>query len=274
MPSDADAFVVGGGPHGSSGRRDARRRGLRVLVIEGAATSGGAAERRAHALRHLARCRLGSPPVSGGLAAPPAFSLGARGPVRIPGAGVRAPVGWGRAAAVTRSVAGTAARSAVTRGSYRRLIQPLAAGGTAVTDLLRARCVGRRAATFPGWRCWPGTGCGRPPAGRDGSAPRGAGAGRRRRRARDDAAERPAGRWGRPEAGVRIRVRRRADHLSGRGSDSQPDSRDMRTNRLGARQAADSAALGDMQAECRRYMAKGPELSIRGFLCIMPPALS
>ena len=90
----------------------------------------------------------------------------------------------------------------------------------------------------------------RPPAGRrPGVAvplPGGAGAGRRRRRARGDAAERPAGRGGRPEAGVRGRVRRRADHLSGRGSDSQPDSRDMRTYRLGARQAP---PLGDMQAE-------------------------
>jgi len=184
VPSDADAFVVGGGPHGSSGRRDARRRGLRVLVIEGAATSGGAAERRAHALRHLARCRLGSPPVSGGLAAPPAFSLGARGPVRIPGAGVRAPVGWGRAAAVTRSVAGTAARSAVTRGSYRRLIQPLAAGGTAVTGLLLSAMRRPQGRYFPGLAVLARHRL-RPAAGRARRfrSPGGAGAGRRRRRA-------------------------------------------------------------------------------------------
>src|SRR5260370_14420760 len=59
-------------PNGASGRRDARRRGLKVLVIEGAATSGGAAERRVHAPPHLARRWLGSPPLSGGPAAPPA----------------------------------------------------------------------------------------------------------------------------------------------------------------------------------------------------------
>src|SRR5260370_34789117 len=59
-------------PNGASGRRDACRRGLKVLVIEGAATSGGAAERRVHAPRHLARRWLGSPPASGGLPAPPA----------------------------------------------------------------------------------------------------------------------------------------------------------------------------------------------------------
>ena len=64
-------------------------------MIEGAATSGGAAERRVHALRQLARRWLGSPPVSGGLAAPPAVQPGREGPGRIPGVGVRAPVGWG-----------------------------------------------------------------------------------------------------------------------------------------------------------------------------------
>src|SRR5260370_32512984 len=70
-------------PNGASGRRDARRRGLKVLVIEGAATSGGAAERRGHAPRHLARRWLRSPPLSGGLAAPPAGPPG-RGGARAP----------------------------------------------------------------------------------------------------------------------------------------------------------------------------------------------
>jgi hypothetical protein len=78
------------------------------------------------------------------VASPPLrrFSLGARGPVRIPGGGVRAPVGWGPAAAVTRS--------AVTRGSYRRLVQPLVAGGTAVTDLLLSAMRRPQGRYFPG----------------------------------------------------------------------------------------------------------------------------
>lgn len=136
MPSDADAFVVGSGPHGASGRRDARRRGLKVLVIEGAATSGGPQneELTLPGIWH----DVGSAAHPLAVASPPLrrFSLGARGPVRIPGGGVRAPVGWGPSRLVTRSVAGMAGRSAVTRGSYRRLMQPLVAGGTAVTDLL------------------------------------------------------------------------------------------------------------------------------------------
>ena len=55
----------------------------------------------------------------------------------------------GPAAAVTRSVAGQAARSAVTRGSYRRLMQPLV-GGTAVTDLLLSAMRRPRGRYFPG----------------------------------------------------------------------------------------------------------------------------
>jgi hypothetical protein len=47
-------------------------------------------------------------------------------------------------------VAGTAARSAVTRGSYRRLVQPLVAGGTAVTDLLLSAMRRPQGRYFPG----------------------------------------------------------------------------------------------------------------------------
>ena len=120
-------------------------------MIEGAATSGGAAERRVHALRQLARRWLGSPPVSGGLAAPPGGSAWARG-VRgaYPELEFAHPLDGGPAAAVTRSVAGTAARSAVTRGSYRRLMQPLVAGGTAVTDLLLSAMRRPQGRYFPG----------------------------------------------------------------------------------------------------------------------------
>lgn len=87
---------------------------------------------------------VGSAAHSLAVASPPLrrFSLGARGPVRIPGGGVRAPVGWGPAAAVTRS--------AVTRGSYRRLVQPLVAGGTAVTDLLLSAMRRPQGRYFPG----------------------------------------------------------------------------------------------------------------------------
>lgn len=70
--------------------------------------------------------------------------------MRIPGGGVRAPVGWGPSRLVTRSVAGTAGRSAVTRGRYRRLIQPLAAGGTTVTDLLPSAMRRPQGRYFPG----------------------------------------------------------------------------------------------------------------------------
>jgi hypothetical protein len=48
----------------------------------------------------------------------------------------------GPAAAVTRS--------AVTRGSYRRLVQPLVAGGTAVTDLLLSAMRRPQGRYFPG----------------------------------------------------------------------------------------------------------------------------
>ena len=82
------------------------------------------------------------------------------------------PLDGGRAAAVTRSAAGTAARSAVTRGSYRRLMQPLVAGGTAVTDLLLSAMRRPQGRYFPGLavlaRHRPAA-----PAGRGGSAPPG-----------------------------------------------------------------------------------------------------
>jgi hypothetical protein len=60
------------------------------------------------------------------------------------------PLDGGPAAAVTRSVVGTAARSAVTRGSYRRLMQLLVAGGTAVTDLLLSAMRRPQGRYFPG----------------------------------------------------------------------------------------------------------------------------
>src|SRR5260370_14647008 len=80
-------------PNGASGRRDARRRGLKVLVIEGAATSGGAAERRGPAPPHPARPRLRRPPAIGGPAAPPAVQP-RRGGARAdtPRAGSRPPL--------------------------------------------------------------------------------------------------------------------------------------------------------------------------------------
>ena len=216
MPSDADAFVVGSGPNGASGRRDARRRGLKVLVIEGAATSGGAAERRVHAPRHLARRWLGSPLVSGGLAAPPAVQPGREGRVRA-GGGVRAPVGWGGAAAVTRAVT-RGARGPACAYPEVEFVHPLD-GGQPPRSPARltgtARGAHPRSACSHWWRaglrsrtcCYPrssaagpllsraaalarGTGCGRarsvplPGGGRPGS--------RGRRRARDDAVIVPA----------------------------------------------------------------------------------
>lgn len=111
-------------------------------MIEGAATSGGPQneELTLPGIWH----DVGSAAHPLAVASPPLrrFSLGARGPVRIPGGGVRAPVGWGPAAAVTRS--------AVTRGSYRRLMQPLAAGGTTVTDLLLSAMRRPQGRYFPG----------------------------------------------------------------------------------------------------------------------------
>ena len=167
--------------------------------------------------------------------------------MRIPGGGVRAPVGWGpsrrghllgggHGGPLGGDAGQLPAADAATGGGRDRGHGPVAIRDASAAGPLLSRAGGAGPApAAPGRR--PGAAV---------PLPGGAGAGRRRRRARDDAAERPAGRWGRPEAGVRNRVRRRADHLSGRGSDSQPAGT---CAQIGPAQAADSAALGDMQAE-------------------------
>src|SRR5260370_19949021 len=131
MPGEADAIVVGSGPNGLAAAVTLAAAGLRVQVIEGAATPGGA-------------CRTEDPPLPGfrhdvcsaahplALAAPffRRFGPAARG-VRFahPEVVYAHPLDGGRAAIVTRSVADTAARLGGDADAYPRLMPTLAHRG-------------------------------------------------------------------------------------------------------------------------------------------------
>jgi phytoene dehydrogenase-like protein len=136
MSGDADAIVVGSGPNGLAAAVTLAAAGLRVLVIEGAATPGGGCRTEELTLpgfRHDV-CSAAHPLA---LASPffRRFGPAARG-VRFaqPQVVYAHPLDGGRAGVVTRSVADTAARLGQDAAAYRRLMQPLADGGTAVAD--------------------------------------------------------------------------------------------------------------------------------------------
>ena len=136
MPGDADAIVVGSGPNGLAAAVTLAAAGLRVQVIEGAATPGGGCRTEELTLpgfRHDV-CSAAHPLA---LASPffRRFGPAARG-VRFahPEVVYAHPLDGGRAAIVTRSVADTAARLGGDADAYRRLMQPLADGGNAVAD--------------------------------------------------------------------------------------------------------------------------------------------
>ncbi|MGB9483047.1 MAG: NAD(P)/FAD-dependent oxidoreductase [Candidatus Dormiibacterota bacterium] len=127
MSDAADAIVVGSGPNGLAAAVTLAAAGLKVLVIEGAATTGGGCRTEELTLpgyRHDL-CSTGHP-----LAVASSFfrrfDLASRG-VRLihPEVVFAHPLDGGRAALVTRSVAETAASLGRDRRAYRRLMRPL-----------------------------------------------------------------------------------------------------------------------------------------------------
>lgn len=134
MHGDTDAIVVGSGPNGLAAAVTLAAAGLRVLVIEGAATTGGGCRTEELTLpgfRHDV-CSAAHPLA---VASPffRRFDLAARG-VRLvhPEVVFAHPLDGGRAGVITRSVRETASRLGGDAGSYRRLMGPLASGCDAV----------------------------------------------------------------------------------------------------------------------------------------------
>lgn len=133
-----DAVIVGSGPNGLAAGVTLAAAGLRVHVIEGAATPGGGCRTEELTLagfRHDV-CSAAHPLA---LASPffQRFGLAARG-VRFahPEVVFAHPLDGGRAAAVTRSVTDTAARLGGDGAAYRRLMRPLADGGGALAEAI------------------------------------------------------------------------------------------------------------------------------------------
>jgi phytoene dehydrogenase-like protein len=138
VAADPDAVVVGSGPNGLAAAVTLAAAGLRVLVVEGAATPGGGCRTEQLTLPGFWHdvCSAAHPLA---VVSPffRRFGLGARGArFAQPEVAFAHPLDGGRAAVVTRSVADTAARLGGDAASYRRLMAPLVADGTAVTDLL------------------------------------------------------------------------------------------------------------------------------------------
>src|SRR5437763_16946677 len=126
MPGDADAVVVGSGPNGLAAAVTMAAAGLRVLVIEGAATAGGGCRTEELTLpgfRHDV-CSAAHPLA---LASPffRRFDPAARGVgFAHPEVVYAPPLDGGRGAAVTRSVADTAAGLGRAVAAYRRPTAP------------------------------------------------------------------------------------------------------------------------------------------------------
>jgi phytoene dehydrogenase-like protein len=138
VTGDADALIVGSGPNGLAAGVTLAAAGLRVHVIEGAATPGGGCRTEELTLagfRHDV-CSAAHPLA---LASPffQRFGLAARG-VRFahPEVVFAHPLDGGRAAVVTRSVTDTAARLGGDAAAYRRLMRPLADGGGALAEAI------------------------------------------------------------------------------------------------------------------------------------------
>jgi phytoene dehydrogenase-like protein len=123
-----DAVVVGSGPNGLAAAVTLSAAGLRVLVVEGAATLGGGCRTEELTLpgfRHDV-CSAAHPLA---LASPffRRFGLAERG-VRFaqPEVALAQPLDAGQAAVLTRSVAETAAGLGADQAAYQRLMTPLA----------------------------------------------------------------------------------------------------------------------------------------------------
>jgi phytoene dehydrogenase-like protein len=135
---DYDAVVVGSGPNGLAAAVTLAAAGLRVLVVEGAASTGGGCRTEELTLpgfRHDV-CSTAHPLA----AASPffrRFGLQERG-VRFVNAEVEFahPLDGGRAAVVTHSVTDTASRLGPDARAYRRMFEPLVENDAGLTDLL------------------------------------------------------------------------------------------------------------------------------------------
>jgi len=135
---DHDAVVVGSGPNGLAAAVTLAAAGLSVLVVEGAASTGGGCRTEELTLPGFWHdvCSTAHPLA----AASPfflRFGLQERG-VRFVNAEVEFahPLDGGRAAVVTTSVTATADRLGPDARAYRRLIGPLATGDSEFTKLL------------------------------------------------------------------------------------------------------------------------------------------
>jgi phytoene dehydrogenase-like protein len=130
VPGDLDAVVVGSGPNGLAAAVTLAAAGLRVQVIEGAATVGGGCRTEQLTLPGFWHdvCSSAHPLA---VASPffRRFDLSARG-IRFlyPDVQFAHPLDEGRAAVVTRSVINTAERLGGDARSYRRTLGPMSAG--------------------------------------------------------------------------------------------------------------------------------------------------
>jgi phytoene dehydrogenase-like protein len=149
---DFDAVVVGSGPNGLAAAVTLTAAGLRVLVTEGAPSPGGGCRTEELTLPGILHdvCSTAHPLA---VASPffRRFDLAARG-VRFdyPAVQFAHPLDGGGAAVVSRSVADTAAGLGPDAGAYQRLFGPVAAGGSALTDVLLSPV------RLPPARCPPG----------------------------------------------------------------------------------------------------------------------
>ena len=138
MAAEFDAVVVGSGPNGLAAAVTLTAAGLRVLVVEGAATIGGGCRTEELTLPGFWHdtCATAHPLA---VASPffRRFGLAARG-VRFasPEVVFAQPLDGGRAAVVTRSVTETAARLGGDATAYRRLLGPVARDGEDLAELL------------------------------------------------------------------------------------------------------------------------------------------
>ena len=136
MSESADAIVVGSGPNGLAAAVTLAAAGLKVLVIEGAATAGGGCRTEELTLPgyHHDLCSTAHP-----LAVASSFfrrfDLASRG-VRIvhPAVVFAHPLDGGRAGIAYRSVAETAAGLGRDRRAYRRLMRPLVRHADQIAD--------------------------------------------------------------------------------------------------------------------------------------------